>query len=1251
MGNIMQIVKISILYIAFFLAHESWADFIGFQPESLSSNTFFVTEPGAILFANNSNYNYTPISLAASSPMIKIVASDVVIDFQNIGIYNTDNSSAGWTGIEIGWTPAEILADPSRIQPNNITIKNLSLYNFDAGILIHAGVQSVRIKNCNLYDIALGVGVLGTSTQLCQDLKMNDVSLFGYGDHFHTALVNMKSLIETTHGYGANYFMPLKSDPLNANSVDVYTYFGMWVNHLMIADIQGLGIHKIGYPHYQAVSEGNGMRSEGIGLRIQNSTRFVMKNVITSEVFSELKAVGLQLDAVNEIEIHNSSFSYNSSALKSVGIEVSNSLNLPYSAQAIQLYTVATKSNMATNGIAIGMDVSSVRGLRGTGITSKYNMGSLASYGLYSNSLYTVDLRDSTFSENTATRVINDVATTQGIVAAAFYGTNVNSMQISNVDFSSTQALNTAYGLYLNNSTSCQFWNCRFVANVTTSMRSGEAAAIRLQQDGQEISKHGPCVPAASTGAYGVCLIGSKYLKFEQSSALSNSGHRAFGFSVQNCRAVALWDCFASTQSATGQMLDSTFLTDNVARPTAIPIISYHKQLLFGDVTKTTIDAVSTTDLFLSALSTIRAAQIAGNTPTYTDITTLLATSSLLQAMIARYRLWGVAMGVQAHNVTGFILKNCTCTGQVSLFDSAVGIAFTGRNTGHAINNCDLSFNVGGYASLQTATTNPSALYTNSYNLIGFAPFWKTLFMNQTPWSILTSASFGNSVTAVEFSPDGTMLAIGTADNNVRIYNTSTWALLQTLTGHTTPIAAVSWRPDGMQLATCDSASVSNIKIWNTTSWALSQNLTHSSGVVRALAWNPNGSLLASAGTGVAGNNIQIWNSTSWVNSNSLSHGAATVQALAWSPDGTTLVSGSSDNSNNLMVWNTASWKSTNTLSGHSAGVTSLSYNSNGSLLASGSTDTTVKIWDGTAWNLSQTLSASAGAVNAVRFKPDGKLLAAAYASNVLKVWKTSSWGTIEATLTDATNSALCLAWNNTGRLLATGSSDGLYRIYNTNIWKTAATTNDIGIYTGSSNFIAQDSLLFGKSVDDNSIFVDLKGTQRHLASPIGPVGAGMIMGDMMMEGIIQNSSLYGNMGNAGHAYGIFLDKAFSVTVENNLISGNSSNVHGFVRGAMDVTTSTPNLYVQNTFEGNKCSIYNNANYIIPFNPADPNHLSLPIKRILNGNYSNVTTTLGYENVVIEYSLDETFFPYEGLSSNPIDSSLRSYLTSAGCWA
>lgn len=1215
----------------------------------LNSVTFTISKPGSYAFYNDTPYPYTPVNLTSSNPMMKIIASDVIVDFNDIGLSNTDTTHSGWVGIEIGWSPAELAADSTRVQPKNITIKNMSLYSFDCGIIIHSGIHSVTIENCNFYETVVGVAMLGKLNLECASIRLKNVKAFGYySDNSHDALVNTKTLIETTYGYGADYFMPLAADSLNANSVDVYTYYGIWLNYVINSTLSGVRVENIGYENFVAASEGNGLRTNGIGLRITNASRITMQTVDVIEISSELKAVGLQLDNIQEIDMSDCNFSYCSSNGTAVGIQVTNALSLPFSVEAMKLKNVVTRSNMSLQGVAYGMDLSSVSGLFANNITCKFNKGLTQAYGCYSTKLYTIDIRDSSFSENNATSTTNNVATTQGIVAAGFYAANANSMQHYRSTYGSTTALNSAYGIYLNNSSSCQFFECEMVANTTTSGRSGEAAAIRTAQDGQEISKYGPCVDAASTGAYGVYIINSKYIRFEDGVANSNTGHRAVGFYFRSCRAVALRNCFASTQMSTGFMLDSSFLTDNVANPSAIPIIAFHKPLLFGDLTKTTVDAVTATDLYLDSLAKTRASRIAGSEAVYADMQALMATNSLLLATIARYRLWSVAYGVQAHNVAGFLIDDCTCAGQVSAFDNGAGICFSGRNTGHTVNNCRCLFNTGGGASIQTAATNPAYPFAYTYNLAGQKVFWDTLLQQKQPWTLANTTSIGSQINAIAVSPDGTMFAVGLSSGTVQVYNATSYALLQTLSGHSSAVTSLAWRPDGTQLASADLGTSNNINIWNTTTWLADFTITQASGGVYAMAFKPSGLRLATAGVG-ATDNIVIWETATYTVDTSISHGTGTAQAVVWSADGSRLVSGSNDTTNNMVVWNTTTWLPTNTLTDHTDAVTSLSYNTANTLLASGSVDTTVKVWDTTAWTVSHTLSASQGAVHAVKFKSDDKLIAAGYDNNLVKVWKTTSWGSVEATLTDFTGAVLALDWSKTGRRLMAGGVDGSYRCYNANIFKQAASTSVVGLYNASNNYIAQDSLVFNSTIDGNSVFVDLKGTQRPLISPVGPIGAGIIMADMMLEGIIQDSNIYANLGNAGHGYGVLLDKAFSVTLQNNNITGNNSNVHGFTAGIMDVTNHSPNLYMNNFLEGNKSSTFNNANYFVPFNPSDANTLAFPVKKIMNGKFEDTATE--FDNLVVEYSQDSAFYQYDYLATNPIATDFRTYLTSNNLWS
>jgi len=77
---------------------------------------------------------------------------------------------------------------------------------------------------------------------------------------------------------------------------------------------------------------------------------------------------------------------------------------------------------------------------------------------------------------------------------------------------------------------------------------------------------------------------------------------------------------------------------------------------------------------------------------------------------------------------------------------------------------------------------------------------------------------------SVAFSPDGRMLAAGLTDKTIKLWNTTTGALLRTLTGHTSGVNAVAFSPDGRTLASGSSDLTwmvwadQTVKVWDVNS-------------------------------------------------------------------------------------------------------------------------------------------------------------------------------------------------------------------------------------------------------------------------------------------------------------------------------------------------------------------------------------------------------------------------------------------------
>eukprot|EP01104_Vermistella_antarctica_P008364 TRINITY_DN2087_c1_g1_i1.p1 TRINITY_DN2087_c1_g1~~TRINITY_DN2087_c1_g1_i1.p1 ORF type:complete len:655 (+),score=160.78 TRINITY_DN2087_c1_g1_i1:295-2259(+) len=196
-------------------------------------------------------------------------------------------------------------------------------------------------------------------------------------------------------------------------------------------------------------------------------------------------------------------------------------------------------------------------------------------------------------------------------------------------------------------------------------------------------------------------------------------------------------------------------------------------------------------------------------------------------------------------------------------------------------------------------------------------------------------------VYATSFSPDGQFLVSGSADSTARLWSMDTGSALVAYKGHTYPVWDVAFSPAGYYFVTASHDRTA--RLWSTDQPLPLRIFAGHFSDVDCVAWHPNGNYVA---TGSSDKTVRIWDVASGECMRILTGHTGAVYTIAISPDGKTIASGGDDN--HIMLWDVGSGRRINRLSGHSGTIWSLSFSKEreGALLASGSADNTVRVWD-----------------------------------------------------------------------------------------------------------------------------------------------------------------------------------------------------------------------------------------------------------------------------------------------------------------
>jgi len=278
-------------------------------------------------------------------------------------------------------------------------------------------------------------------------------------------------------------------------------------------------------------------------------------------------------------------------------------------------------------------------------------------------------------------------------------------------------------------------------------------------------------------------------------------------------------------------------------------------------------------------------------------------------------------------------------------------------------------------------------------------------------------------VYSIAWSPDDTLLASGSKDGTVRIWNTTTWTTERTINAHANGVWSVAWSPDGAMLAT---GGVENrVRIWDplTSAELAVLNLSTSPSVYAfSVSWSPDSSRLA---VGLSNSSVLIFDAETGVVLRTLVGHTQQVICTCWSPDGGRLASGSIDRS--VRIWNVSDGLLIFTLRANTTSrndINGLVWSLNGETLAAAGQDGNVRLWDPQNGSEIRVLGVHYGWTRGVAWSADSLGLATSAQDYFVRLWDPST-GENLSILIGHLSPIWSTAWSPRRWLLASGS--GIY--------------------------------------------------------------------------------------------------------------------------------------------------------------------------------------------------------------------------------
>lgn len=324
--------------------------------------------------------------------------------------------------------------------------------------------------------------------------------------------------------------------------------------------------------------------------------------------------------------------------------------------------------------------------------------------------------------------------------------------------------------------------------------------------------------------------------------------------------------------------------------------------------------------------------------------------------------------------------------------------------------------------------------HTDAVTALAFSPDGQTIAsvsadMSLRFWNVSDGTSlmvieepFSTRINCVGYSPDGSMIAVGTdlPDNKTLIWKKDAQAPFQVLEGHTNAISDLAFAADNATIATASRDST--IRLWDIVKGTeLKAFKTEDLPEFQKPTATPSGEEMTEE-------ELQIQAELDMMR-------FPFTFSLSLSPDGQSAVGGYFDGS--LRIWNINDGTLTRTIKGHKSLVFNTIYSPDGKFIASRSNDGTVKIWQAADGAEVTTLVMGID-ISSIAYSPDGNNMLVGGEANEVDMRQVSD-GALIRQFIGHIGRITKVAFSPDGSLTAASGID-----YDTYIWQTSDGKNTL---------------------------------------------------------------------------------------------------------------------------------------------------------------------------------------------------------------